>query len=216
VNFTVIDAEQRSPEWYLARCGRLTGSKADILLAKGKKGEESIQRRDLRLQIACERITGVPDEEGFFGKDMQRGLEMEPLAFAAYEVATGEMCRKTGFLQHNTLMAGCSLDADIGNFSGIVEFKCPKTYTHLMYLREPQTLLAEYLAQVRHNLWISGATFCDLVSFDNRLPARLQLLRLRVECYNAGIPDYEMLAVQFLNEVENEVAKIEGMTHARI
>jgi len=38
--FTVIDAPQRSDEWFQARVGRLTGSVADVLYREGrKKGE---------------------------------------------------------------------------------------------------------------------------------------------------------------------------------
>ena len=39
MNFTIIDAEQRSHEWFAARCGRLTGSRAADMLATIKKGE---------------------------------------------------------------------------------------------------------------------------------------------------------------------------------
>jgi hypothetical protein len=43
---------------------------------------------------------------------------MEADAFAAYEAATGNLARRVGFLAHPELMAGCSPDGEVGNFTG--------------------------------------------------------------------------------------------------
>jgi exodeoxyribonuclease (lambda-induced) len=207
-NFTVIDFPQQSPQWRIARAGRLTGSMAHTILATGRAGKESVMRRDYRLQLVSERIAGEAQENLFFTRDMERGVVIEPQAFAAYEAQTGELVRKTGFLQHNSIMAGCSLDGDIGDFSGIVELKCPKMATHLTYLADPSALAGEYDAQVRHNLWISGAAYCDLISFDDRMPPHKQLLRVRVEAFNARLDEYEVEAKKFLAEVETHYCLI--------
>jgi exodeoxyribonuclease (lambda-induced) len=170
---------------------------------KGKGDKESIQRRDYRLQLVSERITGEAQENFYFNSDMQRGIDLEPVAFARYESLTGELVRRTGFLSHNELMIGCSLDGDIGEFSGIIELKCPKMATHLGYLGNPASLINEYQNQVAHNLWVTGAAFCDLISFDDRLPRSKQMLRARVERYNAGLDDYIAAATAFLLEVDD-------------
>lgn len=214
MRFTLIDAEQRSPEWFAARAGRLTGSRADAILAKGKGGGESITRRDYRLQLACERITGTSQESTFNSADMLRGVVMEPWALAAYEALTGDMVRKTGFLQHIEHAAGCSLDGDINDFSGILELKCPKTATHLGYWRNPQSFINQYFAQIQHNLWVTGAAWCDLVSFDDRLSPKLRLFRRRIERYDAELNTYEANALQFLAEVTNEVNAIRALEEA--
>jgi predicted phage-related endonuclease len=206
--FIVIDEQQRSPAWSAARAGRLTGSRANCILAQGKGGKESVQRRDYRLQLVAERISGYSQENIFSTIEMQRGVELEPLAFAHYEALTGQVVRKTGFLQHTELMAGCSLDGDINDFSGIVELKCPKMATHLAYREDPSELRAEYMPQVRHNLWITGAAFCDLISFDDRLPTKKQFLRVRVERGDADILSYEREAIKFLGEVDAIFANI--------
>jgi exodeoxyribonuclease (lambda-induced) len=207
-SFTVINAEQRSPEWLKARAGRLTGSRAAVVTVKGKGGNESVQRRDYRLQLVSERITGEAQENFYFNSDMQRGIDLEPVAFARYEALTGELVRRTGFLSHNELMIGCSLDGDIGDFSGILELKCPKMATHLGYLGSPSTLISEYANQVAHNLWVTGAAFCDLISFDDRMPKSKQMLRVRVERYNAGLDDYVAAATVFLLEVDEVYGQI--------
>lgn len=207
VSFAVINCDQRSPEWYLARSGRLTGSRAHCVLAKARGGGESLQRRDLRLELACARITGLPQEdEGFISADMRRGMELEPLALAAYEVATGDLVTKTGFLACNEYQTGCSLDGHVGDFAGLVEFKCPKIATHLRYWRNPREFIEEYGAQVAHCLWVTDAAWCDLCSYDNRVPAALQLLRVRID--RASVAAYAAAAQVFLAEVTVEVQEI--------
>lgn len=204
--FRVIDAEQRSPEWFAARLGRLTGSRAGDMLATIKSGE-SAARRDLRMQLVCERLTGQLQEDGFINAVMQRGIELEPVAFAAYEGVTGNLVHRSGFLADVRHLAGCSLDGHVGDFEGIVELKCPKSATHLKYLRAG-VVPTEHLPQILHNLWITGAAWCDFVSFDDRFPVNLQLFRVRVERDAQAIADYESKALAFLAEVENETAAV--------
>ncbi len=203
--FVEITAPQRSPEWHVARAGRLTGSRAKDILKAGKSGAtESVARRDYRLQLVAERIAGTAQEQIFVSQEMQRGIDLEPAAFAAYEADTGTMVMKSGFLQHTEHMAGCSLDGHIGAYSGILEIKCPKMATHLTYINSPELLSTEYRAQVQHNLWITGAAFCDLISFDDRLPKKLQLFRVRLERYNMDIEVYQVQALKFLSEVQTQ------------
>ena len=57
MSFSIVNAPQRSPEWFAARAGRLTGSMAGDMLATIKSGEAAA-RRDYRLQLALERLTG--------------------------------------------------------------------------------------------------------------------------------------------------------------
>lgn len=210
-NFTVITAEQRSPEWFAARAGRLTGSRAADAVDFLKSGKESAARRDYRFQIVAECLSGLPEDDGtgFVNAAMQRGTEKEPDLLGAYEIVTGRVARKSGFLAHNTIRAGCSLDAHVGNFVGIVEGKCPKTATHLKYLREG-VVPEQYSPQILHNLWISGAAWCDFVSFDDRLPENMRTFIVRVERDEKAIAAYAAQAMQFLEEVEREVASLRG------
>jgi hypothetical protein len=211
MNFTIIEAEQRSEPWFTARAGRATGSKAHCILAIGRAGAEAVTKRDYRLQLACERLTGKPAEGGYVNYDMQRGIDLEPAALGAYEAATGEMVRQTGFLSSDDLQVGCSLDGDIAEFNGILELKAPKTNTHIGYWRDRNTFLTDYMPQVLHNLWVSGAAWCDLVSFDDRLPTQLQLLRVRVERDQAEIDKYAKAVERFLAEVNLEVRAIQEL-----
>lgn len=207
--YTVIDAPQRSPEWYAARAGRLTGSAAADMLAFLKKGGETEKRKNLRARLVCERLTGrALDEDVFVTREMQRGIELEGAAAAAYEAATGLLCRWSGFLSHDALMVGCSLDGHVGDpLTGIIEIKCPKSTTHLSYL-QGGGVPEEYVPQGTHNLWVSGAAWCDFVSFDDRFPPPLDLFIVRLERDEAAIAAYDAQARAFLTEVERDLAGV--------
>ena len=211
--FTIIDAEQRSPAWFAARAGRLTGSVAGDIAATLKSGGEPAARRDLRTRLALERLTGRPLEDTYENADMRRGIELEPEAIGAYEVATGNLVQPTGFLAYTDLLMGCSLDGHIGDFDGILELKAPRPANHLKYVRAG-VLPAEHRYQIVHNLLITGAQWADFCSYAPDFPEPLRLFRVRVERNDAEIAAYLLLARMFLAEVDKELAEIETMAGA--
>ena len=215
MSIKINDCEQRTTEWYQARAGRLTGSVADAITATLKSGGEPAARRDLRLQLAVERITGqAMESDGFTSKEMQRGIDLEPAALSRYEAETGELVRKTGFISHTALMTGCSLDGDVDDMQGIIEVKCPKSATHIDYLKGNR-LPPAYVPQVSHNLWVTGAHWCDFISYDDRLPEGLQFFCVRVRRADLDIPGYETAALAFLAEVVAEHERLERLRAAR-
>jgi hypothetical protein len=179
------------------------------MLSRIKSGEAAA-RRDYRLQLATERLTGTPQENGFVSAEMQRGIDLEATAFAAFEAASGEMVRRTGFICANDLMVGCSLDGDINDFKGIVELKCPKSTTHVGYWKAG-AVPAAYLPQIMHNLWVTGAEFCDFASYDDRLPTHLHLFKVRVFAKDLDIESYALEAIRFLSEVQAEVDALRNL-----
>jgi hypothetical protein len=206
--FVEITHPQRSPEWHLARAGRLTGSRAGDVLAKIKTGEAAA-RRDYRMQLVTERLTGLPQEDSFVNAAMQRGIDLEPVARAALEARQGYLIEESGFLSCTELQAGCSLDGHVEAFEGIIELKCPKSATHLRYLTE-RTLPKEHRPQVLHNLLVTGAKWLDFASYDDRFPERLRLWVIRVTADELmqELYDYEREAQTFLAEVELDTEKV--------
>ncbi len=210
MTFTICTAEQRSSEWFQSRVGRVTGSRAADILSVIKNGEAAA-RRDYRAQLVCERLTGLPQEDGFINGAMQWGIDQEANAFAAYEALSGSLVRRTGFLAATDQMVGCSLDGDIDNFSGILELKCPKSATHLDYLKLPiEAIPSRHIPQLVHNLWISGAQWCDFVSYDPRFPEPLQLFCRRLYRDEAQIASYALAVSLFLSEVDRDVAEMQA------
>lgn len=214
MSFTPIDCEQRSEAWRKARCGRLTGSCAKAILAKTKKGEEAYTRRDLCLRLALERLTGQPQEGTYTTAEMQRGIDLEPAAIGAYEVCTGNLVQITGFLAHDSLPVGCSLDGHVGDFETLVSIKCPKATTHLRYLRDGK-MPEDYVGQMLHEFWVTGAKFYDFVSYDDRFPPALQLFRVRVLRNEDDVREYERKALAFLRDVDTEYNAVLTMTDLR-
>jgi hypothetical protein len=206
----IHDCAQRSPEWFAARAGRLTGSCANDITGRLKNGDENAARRDLRTKLALERLTGQSLEDDYINGDMRRGIELEPDALAAYEAFSGNLVTPTGFLAHTDLLIGCSLDGHIGDFDGLVELKAPRPANHLKYLKGG-VLPPEYRYQVTHNLYVTGARWADFVSFCPAFPEPLRLFVVRVQATEKELASYELLLRMFLKEVDEEFAAIQRL-----
>ncbi len=211
--FQIVDYPQRSPEWFHARVGRLTGSRAAAMLSSIKSGEAA-GRRNLRVELVCERLTTLDQSPDFHSRDMERGQERESDAIALFEGATGELVQFAGFLSSTEHMAGCSPDGYLGDFDAIVEAKCPKAATHLEYL-DRGAVPPKYLPQLRHNVWISGAEAAYFVSYSPDFPESLALSVVRIERDQLDIDEYEAAALQFLSEVDEEFERVAAMSNAR-
>lgn len=202
--FRIVTNDQRTPEWHRARVGKLTGTDADALLAKATKDGPSAKTRDLLLGLAVEQMTGESTDSTFVSADMQRGSELESEAVIAYELRTDRVVHPVGFIELLELPAvGCSLDGQVDDFAGIVEVKCPKTTTHVDYWRAGK-VPTEYLRQITHNLFVSGAEWCDFVSYDPRLPEAGRLFIRRVRREDVDLKAYELVVRMFLRQVEQE------------
>ena len=210
--FIVLTDEQRTDAWRQARVGRLTGTGAAAMLAKIKSGEAAA-RRDLRTRLVVERLTNTSQEDSYVSKEMQRGNDLEMDAIAVYEALTGRTVMPVGFLGHSKLLAGCSPDGAVDDFAGLVEVKVPKSATHLRYFREQRVPL-DYIPQITHNLWISGAAWCDFISYDDRMPEPLRLFVKRIHASDVDLAAYELVVRLFLNEVNAELEDVRRLIPA--
>ena len=215
--FDIIEAEQRSPEWFAARAGRVTGSRAEAIFSTRKDGKETAARRDYRTELALERLIGraLDDGNGYQNSDMRRGVELEPDAFARYEAETGTLVRRTGFLASKDRPIGVSLDGDVNDFAGVVELKCPRPANHLGYLRAG-VLPADYLPQIVHGQLVTGAEWTDFVSYCPQFPDELQMFIVRYVRDERAIVSYELALAQFLGEVEREYAEIAALKAKKV
>lgn len=203
----IIRCDQRSPEWHTLRLGRLTGSRVADAFATLKKGGESAGRRNLRVQLVLERLTGQPQESGFTTPDMERGIALEDDARRAYEAETGVFVEPVGFVAHDDLLAGCSPDGLTDD--GLIEIKCPKAATHLDYLRGG--LPSEYRLQIIHGLWLTGRAWGDFVSFHPDFPPELRVRITRVWTKDIDVAAHELNVRLFLSEVDRELAAVQAL-----
>jgi hypothetical protein len=182
------------------------------MLATIKSGGEAAGRRNLRVRLVLERITGRSQENGYQSAAMQQGIEREPDAYAMYEALTGRLLTSSGFIEHDTLAAGCSLDGYVDGLQGIIEIKSPIPATHLEYLKTG-IVPGEYLKQILHGLFITGAQWCDWLSYNPDFPEGLQVKLVRVQRNDAEIAEYEKKLAVFLSDVDREVQTLASMTN---
>jgi exodeoxyribonuclease (lambda-induced) len=139
----IIDAPQRSAEWYAARCGVPSASSFDkIITVDGKPSKQAMK---YLYQLAGERITGKA-EESYVNGAMQRGIELEAEARQLYSIITDLPVQEVGFcVSEGWARYGASPDGIVDS-EGLLEIKCPTLATHVCYLLD-NALPSEYFQQ---------------------------------------------------------------------
>lgn len=216
--FTIIDAEQRSDEWFAARLGRVTGSSAGEMLARSKDGKAFLaSRRNLLMRLVLERVTGKSlDNDDFVSLAMQAGRDREQAAREAYAEMTGHEVVTTGFLSHNEHMAGCSLDGHVGDFEVLLSIKCRQANAHYEFVRHG-SIPFDAMTQIRQELWLTGARKHHYFGWNPDFPGKLRSRLVVVPRAQATVDDYERDLVTFLREVDIEEAAMRTMAnHAAV
>ena len=203
--------EQRSPEWFAARLGRVTASKIADVIAKTKTGYGA-SRDDYMTNLILERMTGAPTES-ISNQFMEWGTQQEPFARAEYEKVKEVLVDEVGIIYHPTIeMTGASPDGLVGD-DGLVEIKCPSSKTHMATILS-QTIAGKYFAQMQWQLCCTKRSWCDFVSFDPRMPEGLKLYIKRVERDDKYISMLEEEVIKFLQELEvklNQLMKVQNV-----
>jgi len=201
-----VSVQQGTPEWHQLRLGKVTASRVADILAKTKTGP-SASRNNYLIELALQRVTKTI-EESYTNSAMEWGTQTEPQARVAYEVKTNNFVDQVAFIDHPSIAGfGCSPDGLVGD-DGLIEIKCPNSATHWSYIKanEPPT---KYFIQMQAQMAVTGAKWCDFVSFDPRMPERSQLLIVNVPRDYEFIANMEAEIKQFLSEVEAEVNLME-------
>lgn len=201
------DDLQRTEDWHADRAGKWTGSKfVDVLARHKKTGEKLKAYYDLIWQVVVERMTGKA-VEGPAGLALAWGTEVEPYAAEAYELETGNVIVKTGFIKHPEFeFAGCSPDGLIGDDGGL-EMKCPKdSKVHLE--RFISGVPEEYRPQIQGCMWVTGRAWWDFVSYDPRMPESHRFLRIRVIRDDAFIANLQDAVLEAEVEAQELHAKL--------
>ena len=197
--------EQGSPEWFAARCGKITASRVHDVIARTKSGYAA-SRKNYEAQLIAERRTGTV-ANSYSNAAMQWGIDTEPQARAAYELRSGYDVLETGFTIHPRIEnAGASPDGLIGE-DGMVEIKCPNTATHLETLLGAK-IPAKYVTQMQWQMACEGRLWCDFVSFDPRLPDHLQIFSSRVERDDNRIKELETEVIGFEAEIVRKLDEL--------
>lgn len=197
--------DQRSPEWFAMRCGRVTASCIYKVMARTKSGYGA-DRANYMAQLVTERLTGVV-AESYSNGAMQWGTDTEPQARAAYSFTRGVEVEETGFVPHPAIEASGASPDGLVSHDGLVEIKCPNSATHIGTLRG-DPIDRKYVLQMHWQMACTGRAWCDFASFDPRLPLEMQLHVRRVERDQELVEEIESEVRKFLAEVNETVADL--------
>ena len=183
-----------------ARCGKLTASRMHQALDMTAKGAEGAKRRALKYEILAERITGdaVPHHVNAY---MQWGIDQEPAAKAAYELATGRLITPCETIDHPEIdLFAATPDGLLPG--GVIEFKCPQTTTHVQWMLAGG-VPDQHKPQILVQLACTGREHAVFVSYDPRVrDPRRQLHIAEWTPKREEIEWIEECACKFLAEVE--------------
>lgn len=174
------EIEQRTDEWFAARLGRITGSRFPAIMPSSRQKEDAFNDTQLKIlkELAVEKLTGI-GTEFFTNKYMEWGTETEPLAREYYEMDQWVKVKEVGFYPFGDNFG----DSPDGIIEGVkaVEYKCPKSTTHLDYMLDPDKLLKAYKWQCYGHMIATDLKECDLISFDPRFPEGKKMVIVNIK-----------------------------------
>ena len=185
-----VDVVQGSAEWLNLRCGKITGSNFDVLMPSPKQKDLPFNKtqKDYLYSVAAEILTGE-SEEDYQSYDMMRGLELEPQAAEYYSMSHLVKVRECGFFTDD-IMIGVSPDRIVGDNEMVLEIKCPKAKTHVMYLDQPEQLFKKYKWQTLGEAYATGIKSVGLISFHPDFPDSKKMVEVE---YTATDDDFKQL-----------------------
>jgi hypothetical protein len=204
----IIDVEQGTDEWRLARLGKVGASMVADATAKDRSGKGwGVTRAKLVARLAQERLTGQLSET-YTNAAMQWGTDTEPQARSTYAFLAGADVQTVGIVLHPNIDGfQCSPDGLVGD-DGLVQFKCPESHTHMATL-QGAPIDGGYVKQMQAEMACTGRRWCDFVSFDPRWPGEMQLHVRRVERDDDMIRQLDSDIAAFLLEVDETVSRLQ-------
>ncbi len=150
---TTTEVQQRTPEWFELRVGKITGSRIGSVI-----GVNPYKSRAELLKEMAEEINGISSD--FKGNEATRHGELhEPVALSAYQNETGHSVVEQGIIIHADYdFLAYSPDGLVTTMDGgerLLEIKCP--YSN----RIPRQIPAYYKAQVQLGMEVMGLEECD-------------------------------------------------------
>jgi hypothetical protein len=140
--------QQGTDEWHEIRYGKIGGT-----LAKGLFVDSSNLLDEI---LAAKSEDFELDFNGFISPDMQRGIELEPLAREKLSEYIGVSFKECGWMQceENELL-GISIDGISENETISCEIKCPAAKKHLQTIKENEIPL-DNIAQCIHAFTVNS------------------------------------------------------------
>jgi putative phage-type endonuclease len=180
----IYDMEQRSDEWHEIRKGKLTASNASKIGTNGSGLKTYI------IELMSKFYEGSSDED-YSNAEMERGVELEPVARGSYEMEKKCSVKEVGFIELNKYV-GCSPDGLVGD-DGAIEIKCHKNTIHFrLFVEGEKAIPTAYIWQCQMVLLITGRKWIDYVAYNPNFEKELLIFRIypdkeKFEKLEAGI-----------------------------
>lgn len=164
----VFNFEQGTPEWVQMRLGKFTASTAQAIAAKGKGLETLVYEK------VAEILTGKQKEQ-YTNADIERGKELEAKARNTYEIDTGIVASRVGFVKiHDHI--GCSPDGMIED-KGLLELKCVNDTNFVRFLHT-EVIETKYMWQMQFQMWVTEREWVDYGVYNDNFPNPLKVIRV--------------------------------------
>ena len=179
-----FDVVQGEESWFKLRLGVPTASNFKRILT-AKTGKLSAQADDYINELVGEQLSLIPPEgvENYTNRAMRWGQQTEEEARRFYQLQNNCDTLNGGFCMTNDgrfgaspdFLVGIQAEAEMGyqegrghyalcSVQGAGELKCPQPATQVSYLLA-ETLPDEYKWQVHGHLIVTGAEYCDFLSY---------------------------------------------------
>ena len=163
----ILDIEQGSEAWRVARAGMPTASEFKRMITS--QGEPSKQMADYAAHLAAELYAGKPLDRWEGNQWTERGHEIEAEARAAYEFFSGVSVAQVGFITNHG--AGCSPDGLAADH--LVEIKCLSAKVHvqtLAYHAKHGRCPPDYIPQARGQMLLCDKPVVNMYFYHPDLP----------------------------------------------
>ena len=171
---------QGSFEWHRDRLGYISASNFHRILGGPKARQtyfDEVQRERAIAQDADSARAYINERMAFTTPAMTHGHAHEDAARAAYELETGNDVSEVGFISHDKMLVGASLDGVLVTAPGNIEIKCPFNLdVHVNTIRYGMPM--RHLAQVQGGIWLNEAEFCDFLSYSPHHTTPLHIERV--------------------------------------
>lgn len=167
------DLQQRSPEWFELRKGKMTASSAQAI-ANSSKG------LDTYIWTLMSEYYSKGEPIRYSNDDIERGIALENEAILMFSTDKNVKVERIGFVLTDEY-TGFSPDGFTGDDSTI-EVKCPndKNYFRILINGENEIDTA-YLWQIQMGLLLSGRKYCWLLFYNPNFERDLVIFRIEAD-----------------------------------
>jgi len=192
--------EQRTEQWFEQRRGRFTASRISELMGKtglNKTGETYV------FDMACDIVFGWGGDT-FTSFDMQRGIELEPIARDKFaELNPDKIVQEVGFYTFGE-DAGASPDGLV-DFNSCLEIKCPKPLKLFGLIKDGiNGIDSNYIDQMQLQMLCTDTDLCYFFNFgyynDREIFHTIEVLRdeKRIELMKERIEQAAVIRDEFV------------------